>query len=331
MKHCISVLALLFAAAGLSQTITPITSFQPSTYLGVGSWISDDGTTGSYSSYTTVSSYGWETVQNRDGQLYYFESALTVDDNGFFAAEVTDNSDPNNPITYEGFGSCGSIQCQLIVPLNNGILRQGMVIDTTDNSVYIFGSFDFNDGTPNVQWEGIGLPVFATDSESDSDEEDSDFDDEDSDFGDDDSYADSITPMLGFNPGHYIGSGASLADDGTALSFQGFLDLEYSSWTSVVFGLGNLKVAESSLFFDDYGFFFITITDASDPTNPVSYDGSGNCGSSQCQITIPLDNGIVQSNIVFSQDQSSIYAFGGAYFNDGTPNVQWEDSGILLP
>jgi len=315
MKRIVFTSALLFAMTSAAQSITPITTFQPATYLGNGSWIADDGSTGSYSSYTTVDSNGWTTIQNRNGQLYFYETVVSIDANGFFTAAVTDNSDPNNPVNYVGEGNCGSLQCQLIVQLSNGTLQKSMVVDPSTSNVYVFASIYYVDGTPNVQWEGLGLPLpaNATDKEVRA-------------MGE---AAALINPITEFEPGNYLGTGAWLADDGSSGNFQTFVDMESDGWTSVKIVLGNLYIHETSVFFDENGFFSAFITDASDPSNPAYYFGNGNCGSSTCQLTVPLANGFLQTSTVFGED--SIYSFGAVFYNDGTANIQFEGNSTLLP
>lgn len=319
MKRLVFALASLFAIASVSklQSVTPITAFQPGTYLGYGSWLADDGSNGDYSSLTTVTTNGWQTTQNRDGQLYFYESVLNIDANGFFTAQVTDNSDPNNPQNYTGYGNCGSTQCQLTVTLNNGTLQKSILINTSNNTVQIFAAIYYDDGTPDVQWEGLSalLPANATAEEMSALKD----------------ALKSVVPIEGFEPGNYAGAGSWLADDGTSGDFLSFLNMDYYGWTVAKFSLGNLYIHETWLLIDDNGFFTAYITDASDPANPVYYSGNGNCGSSQCLITVPLNNGILQKTIVFSADASSIYCYGAIYYNDGTPNKQFEGSSVILP
>jgi hypothetical protein len=154
MKRSIFAFALLLAMTGISHTINPITGFQPGTYLGDGSWLADDGATGIYASLIKVRRNGWDTIQYRGGQFHLYESILNIDSHGFFVARVTDSSDPSNPITYMGFGNCGSMQCQLTVIMNNGTMQKTMTFDPANNKFYVIGAIYFNDGTPDVQWEG---------------------------------------------------------------------------------------------------------------------------------------------------------------------------------
>ena len=159
MKRIVLSLAL-FAFAGFSQSISPITAFNSQDFLVNGAWLADDGSQGNYVSTVYFENDGWTTAQFRVGSLYIYENVLNFDANGFFSAQVTDASDPANPAYYGGFGNCGSSQCQMSVLLNNGVLQKSMVFDYVNNEFYGFGAIYFNDGTPNVQWEesAVALP-----------------------------------------------------------------------------------------------------------------------------------------------------------------------------
>jgi len=154
MKATLFVSVALFAIMGVSKSISPITSFSPGNYIGAGSWLGDDGSSGDYAEVLSLQSSGWESIQVRGGNIYIYETALNIDANGFFQAQVTDDSDPSNPVVYSGYGNCGSWQCDLTVALSNGTLQKSMIFHADDNVIYSYGAITFNDGTPNVQWEG---------------------------------------------------------------------------------------------------------------------------------------------------------------------------------
>ena len=81
-------------------------------------------------------------------------------------------------------------------------------------------------------------------------------------------------------------------------------------------------IYEYLLDIDANGFFSAQVTDLSDLSSPVVYSGNGNCGSSQCQMSIALSNGVLQKSVIFNAD-GSLSCFGAIYYNDGTPNIQW--------
>jgi hypothetical protein len=315
MKHIVFVAALLFTITGLANGINPITAFQPGTYLGYGAWLADDGAEGNFSNSTVVESNGWQTIQNRDGELYFYESVVDIDANGFFTAQVTDSSDPNNPVSYVGYGNCGTLQCQMTVALNNGTLQKSILVGPASSVIYVSAAIYFNDGTPNVQWEGssVLIPANADDSGL---EKITDL---------------SVEPITWFLPGNYVSEGNWLDDNGNSGSVQSFLNFDDSGWTAASFIAGNLKISETTLLIDENGFFLASVIDVSDPSNPIYYYGYGNCGTSLCQLTVELNNGILNKSLIFDEDGSLIYCFGAVNYNDGTPNVQFEGISYLLP
>jgi len=152
MKRTVLALSLALFAA-VSSAINPITYFPWANYLGQGDWLNDAGATGTFASYVTFYGNGWNTAQYRDGVIYLYESVLNIDQYGFFTAQVTDSSNPSNPINYTGYGNCGTTVCQMTVALSNGTLQKAWHFGASNNSIQSVGAIYFNDGTPNMQWE----------------------------------------------------------------------------------------------------------------------------------------------------------------------------------
>lgn len=139
-----------------------------------------------------------------------------------------------------------------------------------------------------------------------------------------------ITPITGFTERNYLGDGDWLSQDGNTGTFKTFIDFESDGWTVAKFSLGNLYVYETTAQIDSNGFLTATVNDVSDPSNVKYYSGYGNCGSTYCQFTVALDNGVMQKAIIFNSD-GTLENIGAIYFNDGTPNIQWEGSSVPLP
>jgi|SRR5579871_1196342 len=159
MKRTVYAIISLFFATAAYTAINPITWFQDGSFLGEGYWLNDTGAQGSYATYVTFYGNGWNTVQYRDGSLYLYENVLTIDQWGFFTANVTVSTDPSNPVTYTGYGSCGTSTCQMTVALANGSLQKAWHFDCPNNAIHSVGAIYFNDGTPNIQWEDTILLI----------------------------------------------------------------------------------------------------------------------------------------------------------------------------
>ena len=140
-----------------------------------------------------------------------------------------------------------------------------------------------------------------------------------------------ISPIQSFTPGEYTGSGSWLADDGSAGDSSSFLELRSNGWTGVLLRNGALHIGDSVLNIDANGFFDVQVRDLSDLSNIAVYNGNGNCGTSQCQMTVNLSNGVLFKHMYLDAASNSIYCFGAIYYNDGTPNVQWESTSNLIP
>jgi hypothetical protein len=140
-----------------------------------------------------------------------------------------------------------------------------------------------------------------------------------------------ISSLTSFPEGAYLGLGYWLSDNGNTGSYATRTALDGNEIITEIYANSTLSYYEDTLSIDANGFFSVSITDASDPQNPVSYTGSGNCGSSQCQMTVALSNGTLQKSIVFDFANNKISSYGAIYYNDGTPNVQWQDTSSLEP
>jgi hypothetical protein len=157
MKRFVLVAISMFAFTGFSA-ISPITSFTAAQYEASGSTLDDAGNAGETTSFIEMDGNAWTIVQLRNDEMYFYEYAFTFDAYGFFTVVVSDVTDLDNPVNYNGNGNCGSAQCQMTVQLNNGVMQKNTVFNA-DGSVSCSGAIYYNDGTTNIQWEGQGSPI----------------------------------------------------------------------------------------------------------------------------------------------------------------------------
>jgi len=143
----------LFLVANGSSAITPITGFTDSNYSGQGEWLQDDGSVGTFSAFLDLEPSSWTLARFEVANLFVYKTNVTIDSEGFLSAEMIDETDPLNPIYYPGYGNCGTNYCQTNVYLYNGNLWNGFFFHP-DNTISFYGAINFDDGSPNVQWEG---------------------------------------------------------------------------------------------------------------------------------------------------------------------------------
>jgi hypothetical protein len=156
MKSMFYLVASLAIAYGAYTA--PITSFPEGSYLGMGTYITLDGTGDSFASYASITANAWQITQYRDGGIYVYDYNFTIDNYGFFSVEVVDNSDPSNPLTYNGNGYCESVQCHMEVDLNdNNTIEQTVTFHPGGTNIYVLGSIRPSDAGSNeqpfVSWE----------------------------------------------------------------------------------------------------------------------------------------------------------------------------------
>src|SRR5258708_3080173 len=106
MKHQVSLFIFLFSLVSVSITITPITHFEEGDYVGGGSWLAQDSSTGNFSVFLDVEPDNWTIAKFEVANLNIYKTTVTIDDTGFLSAVMIDETDPIDPIYYPGYGSC---------------------------------------------------------------------------------------------------------------------------------------------------------------------------------------------------------------------------------
>jgi hypothetical protein len=154
-------LLVLFAMEDIAHN-QPMSSFPSGQYLGLGNYITTDGTEGTYASYADITSDSWNITQYRNGKSYSYNFYFSFNNYGFFDVKLVDNSDPNNPVEYIGRGYCWSAQCFVEVPLdNNLIFEETVTFPPQENNIYWLGSIrpsDVSVDDPSISWEeSMGL------------------------------------------------------------------------------------------------------------------------------------------------------------------------------
>lgn len=139
---------------GLAQGINPIQTFTPGSYLGHGTFLRSDGTSGYLSSLITLNTSGWNLVQDRGSGLSIYQTNLTIDTHGFVTAVFIDNSIQENPKYFDAVGNCGSTYCQLTADLLVGTLNKLIIFDSLSNTITSYGAIYYTNA-PSVQWEEV--------------------------------------------------------------------------------------------------------------------------------------------------------------------------------
>lgn len=153
MKHIVSLFISLFFLAHVTFAITPITGFYQADYSGGGDWLAQDGSSGSFYTFLAMEPDSLTMAMFDVDGLHVYKTLVDIDADGFLTAETIDESDPMNPIYYPAYGNCGTHYCQINTYLYNGNLWQAFAFGRSD-TISFLGSINFDDTTPNVQWEG---------------------------------------------------------------------------------------------------------------------------------------------------------------------------------
>ncbi len=153
MKHYISFFISFFFLANAAFTITPITGFNEGDYAGQADWLAQDGSSGTFNTFLDMESSSWTIAMFEVGEMLIYRTRVVIDSEGFLTAEMIDETDPHNPIYYPGYGNCGTNYCQMTIYLYNGNLWKALVFNG-DDTISLLGAINFDDGSPNVQWEG---------------------------------------------------------------------------------------------------------------------------------------------------------------------------------
>ena len=158
MKHTIYLFAMLYSLANMSSAISPVTGFVEGNYAGEGTWLDQNSNRGKFSAFVVMRSNGWTLARFELNDLHIYKSTLTIDANGFLSAEMLDETDPQHPIYYPGYGHCGSNYCQMTIYLYNAKLWKKLSFNP-DKTISALGLIYYDDGSPNVQWEATIAPV----------------------------------------------------------------------------------------------------------------------------------------------------------------------------
>lgn len=139
-----------------------------------------------------------------------------------------------------------------------------------------------------------------------------------------------FTPVTNLQEADYLGSAEWISQDGGSGTFRFYLDMHPDNWTIAQFEVAHVKVYKTTAAIDNTGFMNVEMLDESDPHSIKYYPGYGNCGSDYCQMTIYLTNAKLWKQITFNLD-NSISVVGAITYDDGSPNIQWKGSAVLLP
>jgi len=144
-------------------------------------------------------------------------------------------------------------------------------------------------------------------------------------------FAQEITPITSFETASYLGEGSWLDDGGQSGIYASYTTFQSSGWTAIHYRDQKLYFTENVLSIDGNGFFTAIITDKTNQAHPTTYAGRGNCGSTLCLLVVEIANGMLYKTMTFDVNANTLHIFGGIYFNDGTPNVSWQESLALTP
>lgn len=139
-----------------------------------------------------------------------------------------------------------------------------------------------------------------------------------------------FTPITNFIEADYLGSADWISQDGGAGNFRFYLDMHPSGWTIAQFEMANVKVYKTTAIIDNTGFMSVEMLDESDPHAIQYYPGFGSCGVDYCQMTIYLVNGKLWKQLTFNPN-NTISVVGSITHDDGSPNIQWKGSAVILP
>ena len=108
-----------------------------------------------------------------------------------------------------------------------------------------------------------------------------------------------IEPITAFQPATYLVSGSSLVDGGKADNYASFITFQSNGWHVTQFRNNALYYYENVVDIDANGFFSIQLTDSSNASSPVVYNGQGNCGTAHDQYSVNLSNGVLHKTMIF--------------------------------
>lgn len=140
-----------------------------------------------------------------------------------------------------------------------------------------------------------------------------------------------IEPITSFNPGFYLGSGSYRTSTGVNGSTASYISFGSESWNIIQMRNNTVHFYGNVLDIDENGFFTIHLTDTSNPGQPISAEGQGNCATNKCQFGVVIGNGELQKVLEFDGSHNLLHSYGSIRYQDGTPSVQWEEDNFRLP
>jgi hypothetical protein len=140
-----------------------------------------------------------------------------------------------------------------------------------------------------------------------------------------------IEPITSFNPGFYLGSGSYRTSTGVNGATASYISFGSEGWNIIQLRNNTVHFYGSVLDIDENGFFTIQFTDTSNPAQPISAEGYGNCATNKCQFTVSLAHGQLHKILEFDGSHNLLHSYGVIRYQDGTASVQWEEDNFRLP
>lgn len=134
------LLVVLLALTSMCSFAEPITTFPYGTYLGEGLYYNSDGEQGTYSSFVQMIGNDWNLAYVRDGVLTSYSATFDFVNGSLFDVAVTHFTEEGQQIDFAGYGYCASVQCHLVLDLDDYVFEETITFATWENKLYRLGS-----------------------------------------------------------------------------------------------------------------------------------------------------------------------------------------------
>jgi hypothetical protein len=144
-----------FALSSVADQDGPIVAFSPGEYLGLGNYMTNLGQEGDYASYAEITSNTWNIAHYHGDELRLYSASFNFHPYGFFEVVLTDNSDEENPKSFEGAGYCWSFQCHIAANFEDSLFEVTATFLPWEDSIYWLGSIHSldKDNQFSISWE----------------------------------------------------------------------------------------------------------------------------------------------------------------------------------